>query len=311
MNEKKLRMNKQGIEVYKFGGISIGSVDSVKQVADLIKSNNNKNLVVVFSAIGKTTRKLVNLIKAAYAEQKEAEWHLKNIQYNLNSIIEGLNLVESTQQNILYQKLQNSFKQSLKKTSLSFPEYYDQVIVYGELISSAIMSIYLESEHIENKWVDITGIIKTDSNFCNANVDFYESANKIKKVYKTKIKSEIIITQGFIGSDKNGRRTSLGFEGSDYSAALIGNALDAEKVTLWKDVEGVMDDDPKINPEARVINNLTFEEANHLLLKGAKIIHPKTIEPLRVKNIPLQVRSYLDPESKGTLVFGQPSLDIS
>lgn len=293
-------MTKREFEVYKFGGLSIANIDSINKVTEIIKTNKTKNLIIVFSAMGKTTRKLVGMIRAYHEHQKDARSCLQEITGFFQYIYTELNLNPASSGYQLYYSLLNKFKQSVDNTAQPYSEYYDQVICYGELISSAIMSIHLKNQGIESHWIDITGILKTDSNFGSANIDF--EASKSNLISEIEYSSGIFTTQGFIASDHTGRKTSLGFEGSDYSAALIANAIDASEVTLWKDVTGVMSDDPKTNPDARSFKKLTYKEAHQLLQKGVKIIHPKTIQPLKEKNIPLQVRSFLKPECRGTII---------
>ena len=185
--------------------------------------------------------------------------------------------------------------------------YYDQIVCCGELLSTSLVSIYLNEAGIKNKWIDVRDIVRTDDNFRDAYIDWNYTRQKVKADIEPLFKDvDIVITQGFIGATDENESTTLGREGSDFSAAIFANILDAESQTIWKDVEGVMNADPKEFPEARSYHELSYREVVEMAYYGAQVIHPKTIKPLENKNIPLHVRCFLKPELKGTIISNKP-----
>ena len=185
--------------------------------------------------------------------------------------------------------------------------YYDQIVCSGELMSTSLVSAYLNEAGIKNKWVDVRDIIRTDNNFRDAAIDWNTTEQKIKENIEPLFNEfDIVITQGFIGATDENESTTLGREGSDFSAAIFANILNAESQTIWKDVEGVMNADPKEFPDAQVIDALSYREVVEMAYYGAQVIHPKTIKPLENKNIPLEVRCFLKPELTGTVISNKP-----
>jgi aspartate kinase len=181
--------------------------------------------------------------------------------------------------------------------------YYDQVVCSGELMSTIVNSAYLNSFGINNKWIDVRDVLRTDNNFRDATIDWTFSQHKVDELILPLFRDyDIVITQGFIGSTDQNESTTLGREGSDYSAAIFANMLNAESITIWKDVEGVMNADPRLFPNAAIINALSFNEVIEMAYYGAQVIHPKTIKPLQNKNIPLLVKCFLQPDLPGTII---------
>ena len=289
------------MKVFKFGGASINNVERIKNVSSIFKSYGDEKILVVISAMGKTTNALEKVVDAFYAGEKEKALQLfENVKQAhidlenelLRQPIDEINDFFTEVEWMLYDK-----------PVRDFDYYYDQVVCAGELLSSSIVSAFLQSEKIKNTWVDVRDIIRTDDNFRDANVDLAFTQNKINEIIKPIFNdTNIVITQGFIGSTDENESTTLGREGSDYTAALLANMIDAESLTIWKDVEGVMNADPKEFDDAKFINALSYDEVIEMAYYGAQVIHPKTIKPLQNKNIPLHVRCFLNPGAAGTII---------
>ena len=288
-------------EVHKFGGASIGSLERIKNTIEIIKSFRSDSKIIIFSAMGKVTNMLEEIIISSYKGEiyfNQFE-KLKNYHYGL---IEKFYLQECdlfSEIDLLFEEL----KKTLKNRSDNYQLYYDQNVVYGELISTKIMSVLLNLENFDNQVIDARDIIMTDDNYCNANINWTKTKRKIIKYFKKKN----IITQGFIGSNEN-YSTTLGREGSDFTAAIISNCLEIKKLTIWKDVPGLMNCDPKIFKSSIQFKEVPYDEVIELAHYGAKVIHPRTIKPLKEKNINLIIRSFENLKSEGTSVFNHTSI---
>ena len=295
------------MKVFKFGGASVSSVERIQKVAGIIKNYGKDDLMIIISAMGKTTNALEKVVEAFYRGNKE----------------EALRLFELIKQNHLTTAkflLVTSYNATLDDLTAFFTEvewllhdnpiqsfdyYYDQIVCVGELLGSRIVSAYLNEKGITNGWFDVRDVIRTDNSFWEANIDWPVTKGNL-------IRSNIVntpalyITQGFIGSTDQNESTTLGREGSDYTAAIFANLLEAHDLTIWKDVEGVMSADPKLFPSASLISDLSFNEVIEMAFYGAHVIHPKTIKPLQNKKIPLHVKSFLDPSFQGTIISNKP-----
>ena len=269
------------MKIFKFGGASIKDTAGVKNLAEVLKITNDKNLVIVVSAMGKTTN-LLEKVVAEYlndASEKCNDYISEFKEYHLE-ILKGLfeNPNHSIYQKAseVFQKM-NSFLDVNKSKNHAF--VYDQVVSYGELVSSTIVSAYLSEIGIKNELLDVRRCIKTDANYRDANVDWEATQKKIQK----KVTSNgISITQGFLGSETtNNFTTTLGREGSDYTAAIFAYCLNAESVTIWKDVPGVLNADPRYFTQTKLLNHISYREAIELAFYGASVIHPKTLQPLQ------------------------------
>lgn len=286
------------MKVFKFGGASLKDATGVRNVGSIIASQPAQNLLVVVSAMGKTTDMLERVLSLFNSNQ----------DYNV-----GINEVKKYHRDIVAGLFQNAapvieeieihFKNIEKQlsTGRSFDEVYDQVVSKGELISSIIVHRYLLSENIASHWHDSRDSIHTDDNFREGRVDWARTATAIKTI-RPILRDKIIVTQGFIGRSEDGLTTTLGREGSDFSAAIFASCLDAMSVVIWKDVAGVMNADPKRIPAATVFEELPFKEAAEMTYYGASVIHPKTIKPLANKGIPLYVKTFSDPSRPGTKI---------
>ncbi len=299
------------MQVFKFGGASLSSVERIYNVGHILEKYNNQPLIVIMSAMGKTTNALEKVAEAFYAgKQDEAlqlfrlikENHLTTAKYLLvtsyNKTLEDLNSFFTEAEWLLHDK-----------PVQSFDYYYDQVVCIGELLGSRIVSAYLNEKGITNQWIDVRDIIRTDNTFREANVDW--AATKENLVSSGIINnSGMYITQGFVGSTDQNESTTLGREGSDYTAAIFANLTNADNLTIWKDVEGVMSADPKLFPSASLIGELSFSEVIEMAFYGAQVIHPKTIKPLQNKKIPLHVKSFLNPSLPGTIISNKTSKNV-
>jgi len=288
------------MRVFKFGGASIQDANGVKNMVHVLNTVGHENTLLVVSAMGKMTNALEQVIDKFFNNPRELqnEIHLvKTFHLNLvNELFENKN-------HAVYKSISHLFEDLLLffKTNKS-PDYnfvYDQVIGYGELVSTTIVSAYLNEQAIENTWLDVRTCIKTDRFYRRANVDWEETQKHISEAVEA---STLYITQGFLGSDANNFTTTLGREGSDYTAAIFGYCLNATDVTIWKDVPGVLNADPRHFSNTTLLNTISYTEAIELAFYGASVIHPKTLQPLQRKEIPLYVKSFIHPENPGTVV---------
>ncbi|MTI38151.1 aspartate kinase [Fulvivirga lutimaris] len=284
--------------VFKFGGASIKNAEAIKNMASIIKKYSDERLLVVVSAMGKTTNALEDLLdKSRKGESTiDALNHLKEYHLNIVSELFGLKNTPTEQLNGIFSDLEKALV-----SESSYDEHYDQVVSKGELLSSTIVEQYLSSTGINTTWADSRNYICTDDNFRSAYVNWEESLIEINKLNRI-LDQGIILTQGFIGKAENGKTTTLGREGSDFSAAVFATCLNADSVTVWKDVPGILNADPKLVADAQLFNQLPYKEAAEMTYYGASVIHPKTIKPLANKNIPLYVRSFDHPDEPGTII---------
>lgn len=291
------------MKIFKFGGASVNSVDRIKNLSSIIAAHKQDRLVIIISAMGKTTNGLEKVAEAFFRGDKEEALQLFTVVKNQHLTTAKYLLV--LQYNECIQQLNDFFTEVEwllhDKPVRNFDYYYDQIVCTGELFSTCIISHYLKEEKIDNQWLDVRDLLRTDNNFRDAGVQFDFSATRIKSAIN-EYSGNITITQGFIGATDDNESTTLGREGSDYTAAIFANILDAGELTIWKDVEGVMNADPKSYPEARLIKELNFNEVIEMAYYGAQVIHPKTIKPLQNKNIPLLVKCFLDPCLEGTII---------
>ncbi|WP_276504065.1 aspartate kinase [Terrimonas pollutisoli] len=296
------------MKIFKFGGASVNSVDRIKSVGEILKQYSDEKLLVVISAMGKTTNALEKVVQAFFEGNKEEALQL----------FEQVKQQHTTTANYLLVTNALACEQQLKdfftevewmlhdKPVREYDYYYDQVVCVGELLSTAIVSHYLNETGVPNKWMDVRDIIRTDDNFRDANIDWEFTSNKVREFILPELNNPtIVLTQGFIGATDENESTTLGREGSDYTAAVFASMLDAESQTIWKDVESVMNADPKKFPEAQPIHELNYDEVIEMAYYGAQVIHPKTIKPLENKGIPLYVKCFLNPSLEGTIIHKQ------
>ena len=300
------------MRVFKFGGASVKTSEAVKNVAAVLKEQKNESIIVVVSAMGKITNKLEELVDAHYYDKKERKQIYEEVRTFHQTIIDELmdNEYDYYEVDNLLIELECIIEKKRDK-SISYDEEYDRIISFGELISTKIVSTYLNKIGYKNRWIDARNFVITTEKNRSANVLWEESVPLIKNSLKPLAKKQTIITQGFIGKSLKNKSTTLGREGSDYSAAIFAYALDAESVTIWKDVAGVMNGDPKRFEDAVLIPKLSYNEAIELAYYGASVIHPKTIQPLKNKKIPLYVKSFVNSSDPGTQVLENESKTLN
>jgi len=293
------------MKVFKFGGASINSVERIKNVGNIIHSFKGEKLFVIISAMGKTTNNLEKVAETFFEGNKQGALALfEQIKKDHIDICLQLTGAVAPQFTDLFTEVEWLLHD---KPVREYDYYYDQIVCSGELLSTVIVSNYLNSIGVTNLWLDVRDIMRTDDNFRDAGIDWNFTQQRVNDEVKPAFNNtDIIITQGFIGATDENESTTLGREGSDYSAAIFANMLDAESQTIWKDVEGVMNADPKLFPEATFISELSYKEVIEMAYYGAQVIHPKTIKPLQNKSIPLHVRCFIKPELTGTIISNQP-----
>lgn len=287
------------MKIFKFGGASVKDAESVKNVASIIKNEGAKDTLVVISAMGKMTNAFEDVIDAYYNKSDDLPKKLTFIEEFHKNIMNSL----FDENDEIYKKIDILFGELgwflSRNTSRRFNYVYDQIICFGELLSTKIVSAYLEKISQENIWFDVRNYVKTDSIYRDAKVDWNLTQELITKKVDT---AKINITQGFIAANDTENTTTLGREGSDYTAGIFAYCLDAESVTIWKDVPGVLNADPRVFSETTLLKQISYEEAIEMAFYGASVIHPKTLQPLERKEIPLLVRSFTKPKETGTKV---------
>ena len=285
-------------KVFKFGGTSIKDANNIKCIAEILIKYASENLVVVFSAMGKITNMLEEVVEDYMQKNGQAEDKLQLVK-DFHAHLLG-ELFESS--HAIYNEVNNLFVEIEwvleDEPNLDYAFNYDQIVSVGELLSTKIMSAYLNENGFENSWVDARDIIRTDNKYRNAKIDWRQTISSCKE----NINSFPIITQGFIGCTSENFTTTLGREGSDFTAAILAFSLDAEQVIIWKDVDGVLNADPRFFEETEQLMSIPFEEAIELAYYGAKVMHPKTIQPLQKKSIPLEVKSFLNPKKESSII---------
>jgi len=294
------------MQVFKFGGASVNSLDRIQRVASILSGHRGQPLAVVVSAMGKTTNALERVAESFFhGAQGEARERFGEIKRQHLDVYNALMPGEGGQEALV--DLFTEVEWLLHDRPVrSYDYYYDQIVCIGELLSTTIMHHYLAHCGIPNTWLDVRDILRTDAGFRDANVDLDYAAREVShRVRPLLDRGGMVLIQGFIGATAENESTTLGREGSDYTAAIFANLLDASSLTIWKDVEGVMNADPKRFPDARIIRELNYTEVIEMAYYGAQVIHPKTIKPLQNKHIPMHVRCFLDPSLRGTLIHDQ------
>lgn len=288
------------MQILKFGGASVKDADGVRNLEKVLNVVGTKKTLIVISAMGKTTNAMEKVIDHYFNSKHQLQSSIQDVKKYHNAIL--LDLFENESHEVfkvvsnLFQELSDFFSRN-KSPDYSF--VYDQTIGFGELVSTTIVSYYLNHKGVQNSWLDVRELIKTDNYYRDAKVQWEATQSKISSAVNGNI---LYITQGFLGSDTNNFTTTLGREGSDYTAAIFAYCLNAKSVTIWKDVPGVLNADPRYFENATLLHSLSYEEAIELSYYGASVIHPKTLQPLQHKEIPLFVKSFLNPKNNGTKV---------
>ncbi len=288
------------MKVFKFGGASVKDANAVKNVATILNRFPNENIIVVISAMGKITNALERLTDAYFFKKGDAASVLSEIK---NYHFDILNQLFENKNHPIFDELNNTFVELEwaieDEPTHEYNHEYDQIVSMGEIISTKIVSAYLNEKNIKNEWLDVRGIIQTDNTYREGRVDWQLTQQLSSKLSQSK---GVFITQGFIGGTSENFTTTLGREGSDYTAAILAFTCNAESVTIWKDVPGVLNADPKWFDETKKLEQISYQDAIELAYYGATVIHPKTIKPLQNKKIPLYVKSFIHPEEKGTVI---------
>ena len=282
------------MKVYKFGGASVKDAAGVRNVEHIVRLTNDE-LMVVVSAMGKTTNALERVVEFCDAGKEEAalnQW-VDIIDFHV-AIMKELGLQPGTDIRLIGEIPYDP--------ALSYDENYDQIVSLGEIMSTQIVAVYLLKQGLSVEWWNMPKLLRTDATWREAVVDDNASCAVIQAGWERLNRPRVVVTQGFIGGTADGKRTTLGREGSDYTAALLGNYLNAESVTIWKDVPGILNADPRIEPNTVLIPSLRYRDAVELSYSGAQVIHPKTIRPLENKHIPLLVKPFGDPKAEGSRI---------
>jgi aspartate kinase len=299
------------MRIYKFGGASVKDAQAVKNVYEILQIEDQKNLVVVISAMGKTTNALEVVWKAYLNNDVELSSKVDVVkQYHQNMISELFGSVHnevSDEVNNLFVELEWILEEEPDENK---DFIYDQIVSLGELLSTRIVEAYLRANGLKTQWIDARSYLKSDNQYREAEIDWELSSTLIKDELPKILDNNIIITQGFIACTSENYTTTLGREGSDYTAAIFANILNAESVTIWKDVPGVLTADPKIFEGAVKLDDIPYAEAIEMTYYGATVIHPKTIKPLQNKKIPLLVKPFLAPTESGTAVGRKENVEF-
>ena len=288
------------MKIYKFGGASVKDAEGVRNLIAVLNQTGYDSTFVVVSAMGKTTNAMEAVVDAYFKEKPEVKGALQQVWEYHRDILKELFPEKG---HPVYGEVEALFEEIRGFLAWNkSPKYnfvYDQVVGYGELLSTTIINAFLNSSGIPSHLLDVRNYIKSDSNYRDVKVNWEKTQKLVTKGIE---KGKLYITQGFLGSDDNNFTTTLGREGSDYTAAILAYCLNAESVTIWKDVPGVLNADPRYFEETHLLNQISYREAIELAFYGASVIHPKTLQPLQRKEIPLQVKSFLNPNNPGTTV---------
>jgi len=287
------------MKIYKFGGASVKDAEGIKNVVRVLRNEGFKNTLIVISAMGKMTNAFEKIINSYHHKADDLKQHIEFVsEYHLvimNALFNNKAHAVFREVATLFEEL-NKFLETNKSTDYNF--IYDQIVGFGELLSTKIVSAYLNNIGIENQWIDVRKYLKTDESYRDAYVNWEVTSQNIATLNPNKL----YITQGFLGEDSHGNTTTLGREGSDYTAAIFAYCLNAKSLTIWKDVDGVLNADPRFFENPQLLHQISYREAIEMSFYGASVIHPKTLKPLENKNIPLYVRSFYNLELKGTTV---------
>ncbi len=298
-------MNSNSVQVWKFGGASIATPELVGNVSNIVGKQLKTKAVIVASAKGKTTNALEKLVKAYMEEREEAYQILEEIKkehFDYASALCGANHRVLNELNDLFVEIEWILEDPVIDP---YDYIYDQIVSIGELASTKVLSQYLQLEGYNATWMDIRDVILTDNTHREAKVDWESTLKRVDKIQSKLTTFDVIVTQGYIASSSENFTTTLGREGSDYTAAILSYCLDAHSMHIWKDVPGILTGDPRLFKEVMKIDRLSYKEAVEMTYYGAKVIHEKTIKPIQNKNIPLYVRPFHTPDKEGTLISSE------
>lgn len=295
------------MRVFKFGGASVNTAEAIKNVTSIIRLYQDENLIVVISAIGKMTNALEKVVDAAYFSKDTLDVEILSVERYHYEIMDGLFLQKDHPVFARVSRLFDQIRDIVQHTVENYDEFYDRIVPYGEILSTTIVAAFLNQNGLDNFFLNAREVVITNERFRDASVDWKITGEKINTAFSGIFNSEknpvkLIITQGFIGSTTDGRPTTLGREGSDFTASVFAFCTNASEVVVWKDVAGLLNADPVYFADTIRIPQLSYREAIELAFFGAKILHPKTIKPLQNKSIPLRIKSFSDPSAEGSLI---------
>ncbi len=301
-----------GVKVFKFGGASVKDAASLQNVVEIVQRYPNDKLVLVASAMGKTTNALEEIMTACWNKDETSFFHLLNKLSEQHLIV--LKNLFPDPNHLIHVEIQSVFTTLESRIHLpqgtSYDFEYDQIVSLGEVISTLILNAILVHANLASVWVDAREIIRTNSNYREGEIDWNTTENKMKPLFDSLfVANDMIVIQGFLGHTAEGNTTTLGREGSDFTAGICAYCLNAEQVTIWKDVPGMLNADPRKFENTVKLDQISFYEAIELSYYGASVIHPKTVKPLQNKNIPLFVKSFIDPEANGTVIQSSKEFD--
>lgn len=293
------------MQIFKFGGASVKDAEGYRNVAGIINKHKGQPLLVIVSASGKTTNALEDVVNAFWKKTGDTKIHLDKVKKHHEQILKTL----FDEEHSIYDEIHDLYTEldwvlEGNPTDDSYDYLYDQVVSVGEFLSSKILAAYLNQVSIKTHWLDARDIIKTDDRWREPAINWEQTELQAKKLLPNLLKDQLIVSQGFVGCTSDNMTTTLGREGSDFSAAIFAYCLRAQGMTIWKDVPGVLNADPRLFPEAIKLDKIDYEEAIEMTYYGAQVIHPKTMRPLQIRNIPLFVKCFLKPEAPGTVVDG-------
>lgn len=298
------------MKIFKFGGASVKNAAAVRNVAHILKTHNPSDVLVVISAMGKVTNAFEGLVKAYMEGQSNCRSLAEDIKTYHFEILSELFPTPNWVYQEVHAVFEDLYKKLATKASANYDYEYDQIVSLGEILSTKIVSGYLKNNGFQCEWVDARHLIRTDRTFREGKVDWETTKELITGELQQELyKGKTIITQGFIGHTPENQTTTLGREGSDYTAAILSWCLDGESVTIWKDVPGMLNADPKWFDNTEILSKISYKEAIELSYYGATVIHPKTLKPLQNKDIPLYVKSFMDPALPGTVIQADGSQD--
>jgi len=294
----------KAIQVFKFGGASVKDVEAIKNVANILQTYKDKSLVIIVSAMGKTTNALEKIVEAYFQKDTAQAMTLladiKTAHYQIMANLFGKKHEVFSMVNDIFVEIEWVLEDEVQD---SYDYIYDQIVSVGELVSSKIVATYLCDQGLSTAWLDTRDVILTDDTFREARVNWEQTQQRAQKQVPTLLeKHQFVLTQGFIAGNNENQTTTLGREGSDFTAAIYSFCLNATSMSIWKDVPGILTADPRLFDNVTLINRLSYKEAIEMTYYGAKVIHPKTIKPLQNKNIPLYVKSFIEPAGEGTMI---------
>lgn len=297
------------MRIFKFGGASVKDAEGVKNLFSIVRNHLDEPLFVVVSAMGKTTNLLERLSRDSFHNKRTERVLFDQLRTEHLAIASELFDGDRVWSEALLPVFEQLDKALTSHLDQPYAFFYDQTVSFGEILSTRLIHAYLKQEGLDVKWVPAAQLVRTNNRHRQAEVEWEITCKNVQN--ETAKAGQILITQGFIGSTSEGFITTLGREGSDYTAAILAYAFDAKELTIWKDVPGMMNADPRFFPDAKKLENISFREAIELSYYGAKVIHPKTLQPLKKKNIPLFVKSFVEPHEKGSVINSDPNFDRS